>query len=232
MNTKALLTAALLLPLSVSAAWTVPTTQAPKVPNGTIGGSVNDPVGDNFNPGPDLDGFSASYDGTNLTFVLSFTAAILPPPGNGSGNEVIGIIDIDTDQNGATGDPSNAIAQFCPSPPQNFGPEFEISFPEGKAAQLRRMSDKALLGGFTVTYGPDSVTVVVPNALLSDDGNVNVAAVIGNVAAPTDCAPDASVVSTGQGSVRAIPLLTRWALLGLALTAGMLGLLFARRHSA
>ncbi len=232
MNTKTFLMAALLLPLSVSAAWTVPNTQAPKVPNGSIVGSVSDPVGDNFNPGPDLDGFSASNDGTNLTLVLSFAGAILPPPGNGSGNEVVGIIDVDADQNGATGNPSNAITTFCPSPPMNFGPEFEINFPETKTAELRRVSDNVVLGGLNVTYGPDSVTVVVPNALLSDDGNVNVAAVIGNVSAPTDCAPDGSVLSSGQGAARAIPLLTRWTLLGLALAAGMLGLLFARRHSA
>lgn len=222
---------ALLLPLSVFAQWTPPAQSAPKVPAGAaIRAVAVDPVGDNFNPGPDVIGLDASTDGAQLTMVLTFAGAILPPPGNGSGNEVVGIIDLDTDQNGATnGVNGGAVAQFCPSPVAGFGPDYELSFPNVTRAELKRLSDGALLGGFTVVYGPDRVTLTVPNALLGDDGIANIAAVIGNFATPTDCVPDGNSLTSSQGSGQSIPALSAGSLLLLALAAGVLGLGFMRR---
>ena len=107
--------------------------------------------------------------------------------------------------------------------PTSFGPEVEINFP------LPPDRASAVLGGsYTVTYGTNTVTLVIPNAALGDDGNVNLAAVIGNVSSPTDCVPDGSLLASGQGTPASIPALGDWSMLGLLLATAMFGLWFAR----
>jgi hypothetical protein len=221
---RVLVAAALLLPLAAQAAWTPKPAPATQVTGGVVTGTVTDPAGDTFAAGPDATSMSATNDGTNLTIVLTFAGAIQPPPGNGSGNEVIGIIAMDLDQNPATSPlKGNSIDQFCPTQPSSFGPEVEISFPVPDTR-----ASAALGGGYTVTYGANTVTLVIPNAALGDDGNVNLAAVIGNIPAPTDCIPDGSLLASGQGTPASIPALGEWSMLGLLLATAMLGLWFAR----
>ena len=57
---------------------------------------------------------------------MDFAAAIVPPPGGGGGNEVIGFIDLDVDQNSATGLAGGNVGVFCPMPPAAFGVDFFI----------------------------------------------------------------------------------------------------------
>ncbi len=237
------LLAGLLLAAPAFARWTADQPPAPKAANpAEIRASVTDPVGDNFNPGPDLTGFSATTDGTNLTMVLTFAGAIEPPPGTGGGNEVVGGIDIDTDQNGATGDPAGAIVgTFCPQPPAGFGPEFEVSLftfdPLTGTADVLETAGFTPVGTADVTFAATSVTIVVANSVLGgDDGIADLATVIGNSATPTDCAPDGAVLASDlQGTVppaAAVPALSVAGLMALLLLLASVAVVVMRRRAA
>lgn len=195
----------------------------------SIVGSVNDPVGDTFNAGPDLTLFSASGNPTSTTFVLQFAGPIQAPPGTQAGNEVVGFIDIDADQNAATGIAGGAPGTFCPTAPSSFGMDFSInlgSFDPINSTVAISDSSSSAVGVAPITYGPDSITVTVPNGLIGGDPVLNSATVIGNIPAPTDCAPDnGAVLVAGTApavSVPAIGNVATWMLLSLVLAAGIL----------
>jgi hypothetical protein len=76
---------------------------------------TGDPVGDGFgNMVHDIDQFSISTDGVELTVRIDFVNPI-SLPGSGQPDEVFGFIDFDTDQNAGTGILSNPSV-FCPGP--------------------------------------------------------------------------------------------------------------------
>lgn len=230
------LCAVCLLPTLAAAEWAptaqpaTPVTDAPQ-----IRATAADPIGDTFNVGPDLTAITAETDGTNLTLTLDFAGAIEPPPGTGGGIEVIGFIDIDTDQNGATGLAGGNVGMFCPMPPANFGIEFFVNLGSFDAMTNTVMVFDAAgmpVGTAPITYGATSLSVVVPNALIADDGIVNVNTVIGNIAAPTDCAPDGAVLGSTMaaiGIVTPVPALNIWGLALLIALAGIAGVVSFRR---
>mgnify|MGYP002478197941 CR=1 FL=1 len=231
--------ALLAVPVMAAAQWTAPDTPAPRAAEPVqIRAAVTDPVGDNFNPGPDLTSFSAATDGVNLTFGMTFAGAIEPPPGTGGGNEVGGFIDIDVDQNGATGLPGGNVGVFCPAPPASFGPEFFVELftfnPATNTADIVETAGFTVVGSATVTFAPTSMTIVVPNAVIGDDGIADVATVIGNIPAPTDCAPDGAVLASdfaqGLPEPTEVPALTAWGMAALILFAGMIGFVLLRRR--
>ena len=209
--------------------------------------SVTDPVGDTFNPGPDLNELSASTDGTSLNMTLSFVDPIVPPgpsapSGDGGGNEVVGAIDLDVDQDGATGAPSdNSVAVFCPDPPADFGPEFEVSLfdfdPGTGTAPIFDLTDGTNGAGNTVgeaqvTFNDASIDVVVPNNTISDDGIANIATVIGNLATPTDCAPDGAVLTSSFQGAPAVPALNAWGLLAMLVALALAGGVLLRQRAS
>lgn len=225
-------------PLLAIAGWDVPSqSAAPATAAQEIRATAVDPVGDTFNPGPDITSFSAETDGTDLILTLTFDGAIEPPPGSGGGNEVIGFIDIDADQDALTGIAGGNVGIFCPSPPA-IGMDFFIDL--GSYDAMTGTADvvdasPAIVGTAQVTYGANTVTAVVANALLSDDGIADLNTVIGNSANPTDCAPDGALLTStvaGAGTPTAVPMLNTWGLVFLTLLAGVTGLVAYRRFSA
>lgn len=231
------------LPLAASAEWEVPSQSAAPVADAElIRATAADPTGDTFNPGPDLTGITADTDGTSLTITLDFAGNIEPPPGGGTGIEVVGFIDLDTDQNGATGTAGGNVGTFCPMPPANFGADFSIDVGSfDPMTNTVTVTDSAAMpvGTAAISYTATSLTVVVANATLGgDDGIADINTVIGNQPAPTDCAPDGAVLTStlGGGTVlpapAAVPTLNQWGIALLALLAGIGGLVMRRRQTA
>lgn len=51
-----------------------------------------------------------------------------------------------------------------------------------------------------ITCTSNSLTVQVPNSAIGDDGIVDAVTVAGNLATPTDCAPDGGVLTSDRGT--------------------------------
>lgn len=239
--------AAAIVTASASAQWSAPDEpREPVTPTESIRASASDPVGDNFNPGPDLTGISGETDGTTLFLTLTFADTISPPPAIGpgpgptgddpGGNEVVGFIELDIDQDGGTGTASGPIFQFCPQPPANFGSEFLVDLgnydPQTGTVALEPIGivPKGVETPVPITYTSNSLTVEVPNSAIGDDGIVDAVTVIGNLPAPTDCAPDGGVLSTDRGLPRAesVPAMSATGLAVLCLVMLLTGLVVRR----
>ena len=88
---------------------------------------VTDPVGDAqgyTNPNHDITSFSARTDGSVLSLTVVFSGTVYSPVGDPN-YAVRGYIDLDTDQNQATGKPphTSIYTQF---PPSNLGMDYYI----------------------------------------------------------------------------------------------------------
>lgn len=162
--------------------------------------SATDPAGDTFGTGPtqiDLSGLSAELVGSNLVIELDFHGAIQPPDGAGA-NAIDALIDIDVDQNGATGGPSWTDT-LSPAATTGMGIEFYVdllSLADGTVSVLN--NDELEEGRAPVTFTANSLTVSIPLIVIQDEGAVNVAAVVGTQSEPTDKAPNNGTVASGE----------------------------------
>lgn len=202
----------------------------------------SDPSGDTFATGassgltiPDLTLLGAGVDGDSLILHLRFTAELVPLSAFEApvSNEMLGFIDIDLDQDAATGtlaiqdelglpgagssemgvdafvvlDPTNTIYPLPLSPDRPNG-----SFP------VFRVDSVVINGADTVLAGPQPITVqpafdgrtltiAVPLSFLNaDDGTVNVSAAVGSGALEfTDFAPNTGHL-TVTAATSAMPL--------------------------
>jgi len=94
-------------------------------PDGFNWAKIYDPVNDCFGSSPqhDVSSFFISKDASTVSLIMSFVGAITPP--FSGGDEVRGIIDLDTDQNPSTGAASHLLTYpQCQNP--NLGIEFYI----------------------------------------------------------------------------------------------------------
>lgn len=165
--------------------------------------SVDDPTGDTFGGmGAQIDITSLSADVVNANLVISVTfAGAISPSDSGQPNALVGFIDIDADQNGATGDIT--WTDFLTG--QNttgMGNEFYVdlfsySSSDGSVDVVDDPMEQ-VVGRAPVGFTGNSVSVTIPLGLLGDDGGTDVAAVLGPVESPTDIAPN-------QGSVSSTP---------------------------
>ena len=137
--------------------------------------SATDPAGDTFGTGPtqiDLSGLSAEVVGTNLVIELDFHGAIQPPDGAGA-NAIDALIDIDVDQNGATGGPSWTDT-LSPAATTGMGIEFYVdllSFADGTVSVLN--NDELEEGRAPINFTANSFSVSIPLTLLQDEGERN-----------------------------------------------------------
>jgi len=166
-----------------------------------------DPVGDTLaiTPGfPDITSIETTVTSDVITFVIRFANVIAPypmggPPPSITPNMVQAYIDLDTDENPATGSVpyTNRVTESRGLPPVSLGAEFTISS-GGSVAPNDAWVDNN--GGFfpplftlpnAVTYEPMSVTFNLPLAVLNDDGRMNYSVFVwGGVAVPSDRAPN------------------------------------------
>jgi hypothetical protein len=184
-------------------------------------GTVLDPVGDTFRAGAvqhDITSVSTAVGGGNVQFTFNFAAAISAPSVL-AGNNVVGFIDLDTDQNPVTGAvPITNV--FSPAPPVVMGDEFfvDVGFETANPGSVGIFDaiSSALVGTVPIAFGATSFSLSIPLALLGgDDGLMNFAAIFGSFLEPTDRIPNgATPLSTAAVPTPATLLLLTSAVVG------------------
>lgn len=158
----------------------------------TVAGATSaDPADDtlpnatnNPNASFDIVAMSTRYGSTFMVISLKFSR----PIGTGV---VTGAIDLDVDENAATGDTA-LLSRF--GGPLIRGVDRRIAFGSGIAAGtflLSTIADPKLIGA--VADG-DSMQFFLPYSKLQDDGNLSITTIIGPIDRPTDFAPNTGVV--------------------------------------
>jgi serralysin len=159
--------------------------------------TYSDPVGDTFgfeNIQPDVTSINGSIRNDNLVITVNFAEPI-SLPSYFSDDAVVGYIDLDLDQDPATGEPSQQ-SFFAPVEQRGgafgsevlidlFSEEFNFDF-----VDILNASDFSLLGQAPIYAAGDSFQISIPLALLGDDGNLNFSAIFGSFFEPTDAVPD------------------------------------------
>ncbi len=165
---------------------------------------TSDPIGDTFGSG------STAVDATSLDvgvfqnhLVISMTFAnTVSPPDSGEADALGGgYIDIDADQDGATGDvPWSELVTDGDT--TGMGNEFYVdlfTYSGGDGAfDLFDDLNEVIVGRVAAVFTETAMTVSIPLNLLDGNGSVNVAAVVGTVDEPTDVVPNNGSVSGPQ----------------------------------
>jgi hypothetical protein len=148
-------------------------------------GPISDPQGDTFGAGAvqlDLSSIDAVY-ASALTVTVEFYTPI-EPASAGAANSVSGFVDMDTDQNAATGFPED-----------NMGLEFFVDISSEQGGNVDVVSIDAgggqmPAGSAPISFTSTSFTIVVPLAVINDDGMLNYDVFAGTVDEGTDIAPN------------------------------------------
>ena len=163
--------------------------QGPTIPEKAV---ISDPEGDTFgigDPQLDISQFSAETDGADLWIQLDFFTPISPAD-SGQPDAIIGLVDIDADQDPATGNPPISDF-FCPLA-TGAGADFFInlgSYTAGSGSMDVFDENGNVVGAAQAQFEAMSVSMQVALADIGgDDGIVDTVTVIGTFAEPTDCA--------------------------------------------
>ena len=184
-------------------AWGPRTVLAPlAAPDDSLGSKTLDPQGDVFLQ-HDVTKLSLSLDGEDLVVELRFAQEISPPDTD-SLNGLVGVIELDLDQNPLTGTRQGALGSFC-SASVSLGAEalvdlFGYDSLAGRVPLYAVDDDgtRSLIGTVVASFDQTRVSVRIPIESLGEiDGQVNAAAVVGTWLATSDCAPNSLVVQTG-----------------------------------
>lgn len=150
---------------------------------------MTDPVGDHLtsrgNPVVDIVSVEGGASLTDMTIRVNFSADTLMAC-------VTGFIDLDTDQNAATGTTPSANRQI-PGTSQVLGVDFSLILrPNGAPADVVKAPTGAVTGSVPATILRQSIEITVPLSLLGgDNGSMDLGMVLGNPREPTDAAPQA-----------------------------------------
>jgi hypothetical protein len=231
---KSIVIGLLLLSAGAQANWTEDLQPDPNQPRGgmlpVIIGSAPDATGDAFGAGmPNLDvsGVSAYLVGGNINIGMNFATPISPAD-SGNADAVIGFIEIDADQNSATGNPP-AYDIFCPQP-TSLGVEYLINLGSVTGGQVAVEDTNGTIGTVPISFTANSFSIDLPLSLIGNPPNVHMASVIGTIPEPTDCAPDNALLAAGVPSIP-VPTLSQWMLLLLASVLIVLGFVYVRKTS-
>jgi len=162
---------------------------------------IDDPLGDHItspgNPIVDIDMVEGGTDGTDVTLKITFSPDTMM-------SEVVGFIDLDTDQNPATGIPASANL-FIPGTMQDIGVDFLLSLfnlPFGGPVEVLNTITGAFVGSVPAIIVGQTLEITIPLAILrGDDGAMDVGMVLGNLPQPTDAAPN-----VGHGTILGGPV--------------------------
>jgi len=171
--------------------------------------SIVDAAGDTFGidttiPQADLAGLFASQGEKALTVVISFNT-VIAPSNDTSALAVGGYLDIDADQNSSTGFQA-ASDYFRPASDagsSGLGDEYLVYLFQNPNGSFTVWDVNDSLGTVMPTYDAHSITFAIPYALIgNDDGNVNLAAVVGLIE-PTDIGPSNGHMTLGDPGIPA-----------------------------
>lgn len=154
---------------------------------------ITDPAGDEFSTGAsaglvpaDIVKLTAWPEAGNLRIEIEFVDNVVSQV-TGGPNVVVGWLDIDSDQNPATGT-MPATDVFRPDAGSTgMGSDYLVEL----ADFIVLNSAFVVVGTITPTFSGNTLSMAIPLSLLGgDDGFVNLATVVGTLAEPTDIAPD------------------------------------------
>jgi hypothetical protein len=166
---------------------------------------VLDPTGDVYNPSDpfrnDIISTSAIFDRESLTFTVTFAEKIFSP-WSGDPRLLRGFIEIDTDQNPATGW-LPAVGTMGP-PDMNLGVDFQINLSSEASHRgfvditTRQPGDDLITGTVPILFASTSFSITVPLAMIgNDNGLVNYGVGVWmHDNHPTDRAPNGAVPAT------------------------------------
>ena len=167
--------------------------------------TTSDPVGDLFGSGDvrwDLTTLTVTHDSAGLTIALDVSSDIVVPGAGRDSAALYAVIDLDLDQNAATGD-AGAVDEFRnDGGSSGLGADILVNLfaftPDSSGFVLD--GARHVIGLVKPTYAGHRLTVRLPRALIhDDDGRVNAAAIVGNLVNPTDLVPNAGHLTLGGG---------------------------------
>ncbi len=167
---------------------------------------IDDPLGDHFTtPGEaivDIGVVEGGTDGVDVTIQVNFSPDTVM-------SEIVGFIDLDTDQNPLTGIPP-FLPPILAGTSQDIGADFTLDLfgeflPEGVGISVVEAvvidSNIGPVGVVPVNVVGQSMQITVPLSMLGgDDGIMDVTMVLGTFFEPTDWAPD-----SGHGTIGVAP---------------------------
>lgn len=156
--------------------------------------AITDPTGDTFGTEliqHDITSLGAEFTSSSITFTVTFAGAVSPASAALPWS-VVGFIDIDTDQEAATGAES-AINLLGPGPAILLGDEFVIDLfsEETQPGQVDIVnSNLDIVGTAPIIFSSNAFSVTLPLRLLADDGWLNYGVIVGTFLEATDRAPN------------------------------------------
>lgn len=172
--------------------------------------AITDPTGDNFPTSasaglvaPDIVSLGAAVDGeSNLVVRIEFADEVASDA-TGGPNVVIGFLDIDTDQDPGTGI-QPATEFFGPGAPGStgMGTDFFVSYlTEGTGLMPVLDSESNVVATISPTFDGNKIDLFIPlSSLGGDEGDVNLATVVGTIPEPTDIAPNDGNLTAGPSA--------------------------------
>jgi plastocyanin len=176
--------------------------------------TVADAAGDTFGSEGvrwDATAMTVSRDTDAVTVVLEFARAVISPM-SGDTTAVIGVVDLDLDQNAETGNQSVADEFRLDGGSTEMGSEALINltaFAADSSVEVRNVL-RLPAGRVRPVFEGRRITVRVPRLLLGgDDGFVNATAIVGDRHRPTDIVPETGHLTlrgpTAAAAVRVAP---------------------------
>lgn len=175
-------------------------------------GTAPDPSGDEFSSSasdglvpPDLISVGAARDGESLLLRLEFVDDVVSDDAGGP-NVMVGFLDLDTDQDPGTGEVAQTDINRPGTGSTGLGVEFVLVMVMAGTGnyQVFDIVNGVETGTVIPQFLGNIVQVSVPLSMLGDDdGDVNLATVVGTEPEATDIAPDDGHldVSAGGGTV-------------------------------
>lgn len=166
--------------------------------------SVTDPQGDTFGTSGtqwDLTGLTVQRDGAGVTATLEFAQDVISPL-SGEPSATTAFLDLDLDQNPATGGPAIADEFRHDGESTGLGVDARVALiaehGDGSVAVLDGSGQE--IGRVVPTFDGRRITVRIPKALLgNDDGFLDAAAITGTVGVPTDIVPQTGHLTLARG---------------------------------
>ncbi|HSB54880.1 MAG TPA: hypothetical protein VLD58_11010, partial [Gemmatimonadales bacterium] len=140
----------------------------------------------------DLTAMTVTRDTAGITVVLEFSTALVSPT-SGDSNAMIAFVDLDTDQDSATGSVTTVDEFRRDGGSTGMGSDYHVALtgydPDSSVAVNNALA--GVTGRIKPEFSGNKVTLRIPRAMLgNDDGFLNAAAIVGTLASPTDFVPE------------------------------------------
>jgi hypothetical protein len=152
---------------------------------------------------PDLTELRAGYDDTNLILTMTFANSISPAD-SGLSDALIGLVEMDIDQNINSG--SRGILRFICNLPPILGVDYtvDLAMYDNGLAPIRDRFGVTNPFSATVSFNSPEVTILIPLKDIRAIGPIDLYAGFGSPGDYSDCAPNAGLISTSRVGTAAV----------------------------